>query len=300
TKRGTGLPKEPCTSEYSTRSSCSEREGKMISFIFSFRPLLLAVATIACVEIAVALVDKPNIVERSNYFNWAYSTLEPYHKLVVHQKLSELVSSQPDIIQVGDSSGFHGIRSKTVMEYLDGLSYLNLSCCANTGFDGYYDIAKFALDHSPNIRAVVLYLTRNNLPQQSRMGGDQELGSTKIHDSFAGPWAFIKLPSLALRPVATDAVYNRFNRSVRGVALQNRLSRAPMVVDMLRSVKDERGWWAEHDRRLVGARRQQLFAKTCDDVVGFYTVETLSSRTGEFLPLVAFDNLAALANRRGV
>ena len=86
------------------------------------------------------------------------------------------------------------------MKELDGVRYFSLSCCANTGFDGYYDFVKFALDHDPNLRAIVLYITFNNLPQQRLLGGDAKLGAAKIHEAFVGPWSIVSLPSLALRP----------------------------------------------------------------------------------------------------
>jgi hypothetical protein len=172
------------------------------------------------------------------------------------------------------------------MEHLDGLSYLNLGCCANTGFNGYNDIAKLALEHAPNLRAVVLYLEFNNLPVRRWAAADQEMGATKIHDAFVGPWAFIKLPSMGLRPIATGILYRRPARA------------SPHAFDMMRSVKEEGGWWAEQDQRLVGARREQFFRTRCGDAAHDYVVTDLSSASGEFLPLLAFESLAALAKSR--
>ena len=40
-------------------------------------------------------------------------------------------------------SGLHGIIPRIVDQYLGGLRYENLSCCANTGFEGYYAITEF-------------------------------------------------------------------------------------------------------------------------------------------------------------
>lgn len=39
-----------------------------------------------------------------------FARTRPYHKLVIHQTLNELVSSKFDIVQAGDSTGLHGIR----------------------------------------------------------------------------------------------------------------------------------------------------------------------------------------------
>jgi hypothetical protein len=270
----------------------------MNTFISSFRPLLFAVATIMLFEIAVVVVAKPNIVERSNYLNWMYQISEPFHKLVIQRKLSEMVSAQPDIVQVGDSSGFFGIRPNTVMKDIGGLQYFNLSCCAGTGFDGYYDIATFAAAHVPNLRAVVVYLTPNNLPRPGSNEAEPELGATKLHDSFVGPWAFIKFPSMLLRPTVTDNVYTLFG------LIEARRHRSPgnaAVVAMEQSVRDERGWWPEHDPRRVGAREKQFFRNLCgdDDVIQGLTIDSLTTSDGDFRPLGVFDKFAAFAESRG-
>ena len=121
----------------------------MNSFISSFRALLAALAIIALVEVGYSVVDASSPVERSNYLNWNFNSDELFHKVVIYEKLRNAVRDKPDIIQVGDSSGFHAIVPRIVDQYLAGLKYENLSCCANTGFDGYYSIAEFMLRNTP-------------------------------------------------------------------------------------------------------------------------------------------------------
>ena len=70
---------------------------------------------------------KPDLVERSNYLNWMYGKTDPFHKFIIYAKMREILSSDADIVQVGDSSGFHGIRPDLVTNELDGLRYFNLS-----------------------------------------------------------------------------------------------------------------------------------------------------------------------------
>ena len=82
-------------------------------------------------------------------------------------------SNDPDVIQIGDSSGFHAIVPRIVDQYLGGLKYENLSCCANTGFDGYYTIAEFMLRNTPSIKAVVLYMSLNNPPRDPATVADR-------------------------------------------------------------------------------------------------------------------------------
>ena len=74
---------------------------------------------------------------RSNartYLNWNFNSDELFHKVLIYEKLRNALRDHPDIIQVGDSSGFHAIVPRIVDQYLDGLKYENLSCCANTRF----------------------------------------------------------------------------------------------------------------------------------------------------------------------
>lgn len=265
----------------------------MNSFISSFRPLLAAIAIIGLIEGAIALIVAPDVVERSNYLSWMYGESDPFHKFVIYQKMKEIPSSQADVIQVGDSSGFHGIRPNLVMKELDGVRYFSLSCCANTGYDGYYDFVKFALGHDPNLRAIVLYITFNNLPQQKLLGGDAKLGAAKIHEAFVGPWSIVSLPSLALRPAVTDAFYTLF-----GLVAPRRtgLSDSGDTLNVMQSVHDERGWWAEHDPRSVGDKGKEFFKRLCGPSDTWALgVADYTSANGEFFPLITFDKFAALA-----
>jgi hypothetical protein len=264
------------------------------SFISSFKPVLVAIAIIGLIEGIIALVVKPDVVEQSNYLNWMYGEPDPFHKFLIYSKMREIPSSKADVIQVGDSSGFHGIRSNLVMKEVDGVRYFNLSCCANTGYDGYYDFVKFALEHDPELRAVVLYITFNNLPQLRLIGGDAKLGAAKIHEAYVGPWSIVALPSIALRSVVTDMFYSLFGYVV---PRRNGLTDNLDAVKMMQSVQTERGWWGEHDPRNVGDKGKQFFSQLCGDPLDLWNVgrDSLNSTNGEFLPLVTFDKFASLA-----
>jgi hypothetical protein len=263
------------------------------SFIFSFRPLLTAVAIAIAIETSIALVARPNLVERSNYLNWTYAQPDPFHKFTAYAKMREVLSANVDVVQVGDSSGFHGIRPDIVTAELSGMRYFNLSTVANTGFDGYYDFVRFALLHNPKLQAIVLYMSLNFLPKPGMIGGDVQLGAAKIHEAYVGPWSLFALPSMALRPVVTDGVYTLF-----GVISprRNGLSDSGEARDMIQSVQREHGWWAEHDSRQIGDRNQQFFRRLCgpNDTANL-SVEGLSDAEGHFLPAVLFDKFAALA-----
>src|SRR5713101_3574688 len=137
-------------------SCSSQRDLRMSSYISSSKALLAALLMIAAAEVGYSAVDTPSPVDRSSYLNWNFNEPELFHKALIYEKLRNAAAARPDIIQVGDSSGLHGIVPAIVEKYVPGLRYENLSCCANTGFDGYYTITEFMLRHAPSIKAVVL------------------------------------------------------------------------------------------------------------------------------------------------
>jgi hypothetical protein len=275
-------------------SSSLEPGSKVSSFISSFKPLLAALAIIVGLEAAVALIWKPDVIQRSNYFSWMYGSEDPFHKFLIYTKMRELLTADAEVVGVGDSSGFNGIRPKIVMEDIPNLSYFSMNNVANTGFDGYYDFAKFALAHNPRLKAIVLYITLNNVPNNYIVGGDAGgLGAEKIHEAYVGPWSFIALPSFVLRPVVTNVAYSMFGYLV---PLRKGLTANVDAQNMMQSAESERGWWAEHDGRRIGSKNDQFFEQLCgkDDVFS-RTRADWSSPNGNFLPLVVFKKFAALA-----
>ena len=95
----------------------------------------------------------------------------------------------------------------------------------------------------------------------------------------------------------TDAFYTLF-----GLVAPRRtgLSDSGDTLNVMQSVHDERGWWAEHDPRSVGDKGKDFFNRLCgpsdtwDLGVADYT-----SANGEFFPLITFDKFAALAKSHG-
>jgi hypothetical protein len=234
----------------------------MSSFLSGFKAFTIALAAIIVIEAAVFAVHPSSFVERSNYLDWNYGAPEIFHKALIYQKLDDFAYSVPDIVQVGDSSGFHGVRPDIVMRYLGGMKYLNLSCCANTGYDGYYAIADFMLRRNPGIKALVLYISLNAMPHARLVGGDRATGGAeRIRGSFTDLWAYLSPPSMALRRQVTDAVYSRWG------TLRPREARffeaGEVFSDMLESIRVRRGWWSEHDARLAGSRLRAYWNEFC-------------------------------------
>jgi hypothetical protein len=218
------------------------------SFISAFKPILVAVAVIAGLEAAVLAVRRPDDVERSNFL--AFSYLKPeVHRLIVYEKLLAFSRSSPDIIQIGDSAGFYGVNSDLVTRHLDGLRYVNLSCCANMDFDGYYAVAHFMLRRNPSIKAVVLYIGAFNFINANVDNSFAE----PLQNAFDSLRSYLMPPSLALRQDVIKAVYG-----------PSRISAAnPAVERKLEFIRQHNGWLAEDDIRLSGKALDDYWRKEC-------------------------------------
>jgi hypothetical protein len=260
----------------------------MSSFIFSFkaiRPFALALAVIALTEVVVGLALRPNLVERTKF-----NLLNRFHSTVIFGKLGDFADSSPDIVQIGDSSGFHGVRPDVAMRYLGRLKYLNLSCCAGMGYQAYHAIADFMLRRNPSIKAVVLYISVRDLPRADSMQGQQQLGDF-IENSLATPFAYLSPPSVALRQRIVDAMERKG---------QSRLD-AIFTDELRRSAREYNGWWPEHDRRLAGANRVEYWRETCgktgvavqNDDASYYGAD------GQSYTLSEFQRFASLTARHG-
>jgi len=211
------------------------------------RPIAVALAVIALIEGVCGLVLRPGLVERTKF-----NLLNRFHTTAIFGKLADFADSSPDIIQVGDSSGFHGVNPDVVTRYLGGLKYLNLSCCAGMGYSAYYGIADFMLRRNPSIKAVVLYISLRDLPRAESIRGQQQLGAF-IENSLATPFAYLSPPTVALRQRIVDAFERRGQSKIDAI----------FTDELRQSAREHNGWWAEHDRRLAGAKRVEFWRQTC-------------------------------------
>jgi hypothetical protein len=219
----------------------------MSSFIFSFRTLAIAVALVGLIEGVCTLALRPGFVARANL-----GRLDLFEDAATFGKLAHFADSSPDVIQVGDSSGFYGVRPEAVMRQLGGLKYVNLSCCTNMGYRGYYGIVDFMLRRNPGIKAVVLYVSLNGLPHVGSVRGENQLGEY-IQDSLTAPFAYLAPPTLALRQRIADQV-RRWTKN-----------EAVFAADMQQSMLRHFGWWAEHDRRLSAPKRDEYWRGICGE-----------------------------------
>ena len=102
-------------------------------------PWILALIAIGAIEAAIYTAYKPNSVERSDFLvmpierNLALLA----ERWTIWDKMRKLPEQAPIAVQAGDSSGFYGIMPDVVAQYVGGKQLLDLSCCANQGFQGY-------------------------------------------------------------------------------------------------------------------------------------------------------------------
>src|SRR5262249_12811124 len=185
--------------------------GVMRSYASALRPFVIALAVIALTEAVFGLALRPNIVERTKF-----SLLDRFHSTAIFRKLGEFADSSPDIVQVGDSTGFHGVRPDGGMRYLGGLKYLNLSCCARMGSRGYYGIADFMLRRNPSIKAVVLYVGLRNLPRADLIAGQHQFGEF-VETSLTTPFAYLSPPTVSARQKIVDAMERKGQSKIDAV-----------------------------------------------------------------------------------
>ncbi len=288
----------------------------MGSSITQLRAWIAALLVFVAIESAVALVGRPSPIDATNLLDFSFARPEPAQRLFVFHKLRTFQYSSPTIVQVGDSSGFYGIDPRAVMKYLPaGTSYLNMSCCANLGFRGYYNILEFIARYNPSVRYMVLHITPYTMPRPEMWGADGanlwgapglEVFGGVIQHEFLSPWRFLHPPSMAYRRQVTNFVYylgplvhrvghllrNNANTDVTGEPSVDIL-RAEVGSDpyfeFLRNYRQSYGWTPETDR--PGG----VYASECDiPVQDFFDYRTMSRKT--YLEDV-FDAFADLAKR---
>jgi hypothetical protein len=253
----------------------------MSSYISSFRALLAALAIIAVIEVGYSAVDTSSPAERSSYPNLNFNSLELFHKALIYEKLRNAVVAAPDIIQIGDSSGLHAIVPRIVDRYLSGFKYENLSCCANTGFDGYYTMAEFMLRNTTSIKAVVLY-TSLAAPPSDAAQFDVVGGEDRIRNAFGWPAPFISPATMSARAKILRPVY-----TLGGTLEQPGLLSADVVwPEVIPFVRATRGWWPEHDAHRTAEKQKQMVDAMCEapsvrgwpDISAHYTRDVFNFR----------------------
>ena len=108
-------------------------------------PFFIATVAILCLELLVYRFGNSGNYN-TDFFDFSPIKPDVIQKHVIYDKFELALQSVPsDAVQVGDSSGFFGVIPSEVSAGANGTSYLNLSCCADSGWEGHYYQAEMAL-----------------------------------------------------------------------------------------------------------------------------------------------------------
>lgn len=181
----------------------------MNSFTSHFKPWLYALLALAVIELAYYGVVRPPRATWNSFLDFQYAQTESFQRLVAHDKIIAFEDVDANIIQVGDSSGLHGVQPPVAMSHIPGWQYLNFGVATNLGYPGYYNLAKLQLQRSPNARYLVLYTSPlGGVPRKFLWDGEQKLMAPLIHKEFISPWyRMFQLPTLAARKDVINYVY---------------------------------------------------------------------------------------------
>lgn len=126
----------PFTYLFSMQLYFSEGEQVTRSFISSFKPLLIALLIIGTIEGSIALHTGGRALFDSNFLELAFARAENPNKILLEIKKFYSSEFKPYFLQVGDSSGFHGMKAKLLKKVFPDKPYLVLSCCGDMGYAG--------------------------------------------------------------------------------------------------------------------------------------------------------------------
>ena len=202
-----------------------------------------AVALVAAIEVITSVVW-PGHIDRNNFFEYRLGHDESPERVLVADKLSLFTKTKPNILQVGDSSGFHGVMPPVIEGVIPGASYLNMSVFANLGYRGHYEMARAIMTHTESVRVLVLYVTPAGFQPNPAMVSARNLLGQDIWREFVSPLhALFHLPTLALRRDVTSLAYYGQTRT-REQRDARALRRYPEAKSLLPQTG---GWTREHD-----------------------------------------------------
>jgi len=203
----------------------------MISFIFNFKAIWIALLLFVSFEGLIYSPATNDLPLAGPLFEFSYNNTEVMQKVLISLKINKLKDKNYEIIQVGDSSGLHGIKPKLVMEHLDKMRYLNASCCGDTRWDGYRYLAEVFLRSNVNRKYLLLHFTPFTLPARGvwwNENGNQKSGNSnrfvkqialqamwrnrdlgkQIYEGYLGPARIVhQIPSLEYRLNVTNLFY---------------------------------------------------------------------------------------------
>jgi len=216
-------------------------------------PVLFALALAAAVELGIQLNYQPDFWQKTTWLLHDPYHGEPFDRVMLYERLSNLADTRPEIVSVGDSSGFFSLQSKIVNRYTHGVPYLSLNTGANYAYLGYRAMAEYML-RRPNsrIKWVVLYVWAQHFPDEHSLN----LGSLSpyVYDTLVGPLSLLTPPSAFLSPYAKFEIFDNY-RWHFGQAMDNQVA----ALQLRAQVKEAMGWLPEFDARMDLVDRQYPF-----------------------------------------
>jgi hypothetical protein len=218
-------------------------------------PILFALSVGGAIELAIELRFHPGFWQRSTHLLYDPYRGEPFDRSELVTRLRNVENSEPDIISVGDSSGFFSLQPAIINRYLDGWKYVDLNTGGTHAYDGYYAIAEYMLRRSHHIKYVVLYIFPLYLPQPCFFAG-ADLGRILMGDLLSFKAALLP-PSAFLSPYLKLWLFQgrHFHRS-------DPFGGSEPDLQLPATVAAAQGWLPEYDGRIDVTGKQLSF---CSD-----------------------------------
>jgi hypothetical protein len=205
-------------------------------------PALFTIGLICAIELAIQLRYHPGFWQITTWLMHDPYKGEPFDRSELYLRLSHLEDSDPDIISVGDSSGFFSLQSTIVNRFIPGYRFLSLNTGANQAYIGYRAIAEYMLRRAKHIKYVVLYLFPQ-LQAQEEVIRVADLGPITEND-LVSVRSYVTPPSAFLSPYAKEWLFNRQRFHFGGLPANH----VP-TLQLWSTVDDALGWLPEFDVR---------------------------------------------------
>ena len=195
-------------------------------------PLLFAILLAGSIELAIHLRYHPGFWQRTTWLMYNPYRGEIFDRVILYEKLHHFENSDPEVISVGDSSGFFGIQSTIVNRYTKGARYLSLNTGANYAYLGYRSVAEYMLMRSSHLKYVVIYAFPQIVPVPYILGV-ADLAPI-VYDTMVGPLSYLTPPSAFLSPYVKYEAFDGYrfhagdvgNHAVYGLQLDDTIDQA--------------------------------------------------------------------------
>jgi hypothetical protein len=205
-------------------------------------PAMLAIGVAGTIEVAIDLRYRPDFWQKTPWLMHDPYKGELFDRVEIYIRLHHLEDSDPEVISVGDSSGFFSLQSTIVNRYTHGHKFLSLNTGVNQAYIGYQAIAEYMLRRSKHIKYVVLYLFPQLLPQESWIS-HADLGPI-TEDSLVSLKSYLTPPSAFLSPYAKFRLFEG-----RHFRASDPLTSHTPSLQLGSTVHDALGWLPEFDVR---------------------------------------------------